>query len=114
MKEGATLKKSDEFKKVYQQGKSVANKLLVLYNLNREDDDLRIGYSVSKKIGKAVVRNRVKRLLRETYRHNKDKFKSGFDLVLIARNPIKDKSYHQIEQSLLDIFNKANLIKDDK
>ncbi len=113
MKERTTLRKTDEFKKVYQQGQSVANRLLVLYNLKRADKDLRVGYSVSKKIGKAVVRNRVKRLLKETYRHNKIKFKRGFDLVLIARNPIKDKSYHQIEQSLVNLFRKANLIKDE-
>ncbi len=111
MKEGATLKKTYEFKKVYRKGKSVANALVVLYYLKREDNCLKIGYSVSKKIGKAVVRNRVKRLLRESYRHNKSKLKTGFDLVLIARNSINTKSYQQVESALLDVFKKADLIK---
>lgn len=105
------LKKTHQFKNVYRNGKSYANKFLVLYILKNKKCARRIGYSVSKKVGKAVVRNRIKRLLREVYRHNKDRLKLGYDLVFIARNPIVDASYHQIEEQANDLFAKAGIIK---
>jgi ribonuclease P protein component len=106
-----TLKKNYQFKRVYKYGESIANRLIVLYHLENNKSKRRIGYSVSKKIGKAVTRNRVKRLFREAYRHNNDKLLSGIDMVLIARKPIADASYQQVEKRLVELFNKANLIK---
>lgn len=111
MKDGK-LKKTHQFKTVYKRGESYANKWLVLYVLKNKKRLRRVGYSVSKKVGKAVVRNRVKRLLREVYRHNQDKLKTGLDLVFIARNPIIDASYHKIEKAVNELFTKAEIIKD--
>ncbi|MCK8816615.1 ribonuclease P protein component [Natroniella sulfidigena] len=105
------LKKTHEFKRVYRRGNSVANRLLVLYVLATREPTRRVGYSVSKKIGKAVVRNRVKRVLKEAYRHNKDKLTTRLDLVLIARKPIVDASYQQIESAMNHLFRKAKILK---
>lgn len=109
-KKSAHLKKSKEFKKTYSLGKSYANKLLVLYVWPKEEEQLKIGFSVGKKIGKAVVRNRVKRLIREAYRLNQHKVKKqGMNLVFIARNRAKDADFLQIERALLDLFKRANI-----
>ena len=105
------LKKTHQFKNVYNNGQSYANRLLVLYVWENKKPFRRIGYSVSKKVGKAVVRNRIKRLLREVYRHNKDKLKVGFDLIFIARNTIVDASYDQIEAAVNNLFAKAGIKK---
>ena len=69
----------------------------------------RIGISVSKKVGKSVVRSRVKRLISESYRLNKLINKKGYDFVFIARVACKDKSYKEVESSLKNLFNKAGL-----
>jgi len=111
MKDGK-LKKTYQFKQVYNYGRSYANKFLVLYVYQNKKKLRRVGYSVSKKIGKAVVRNRIKRLLREVYRHNNEQLKTGLDLVFIARNPIVDASYQQLEQTANHLFNKADIIGD--
>ncbi|PRX31860.1 ribonuclease P protein component [Orenia metallireducens] len=106
------LKKTYEFKKVYKYGKSIADRYIVLYVLHNSSSERKVGYSVSKKIGKAVVRNRIKRVFREAYRHNKDKLITGIDIVLIARKPIVDTSYQQIDKSLNHLFKKAKIIKE--
>ncbi|MBM7557764.1 ribonuclease P protein component [Halanaerobacter jeridensis] len=110
MKDGK-LKKTHQFKNVYNNGQSYANRLLVLYVWENRRKIRRIGYSVSKKVGKAVVRNRIKRLLREIYRHNKDKLEVGYDLIFIARNPIVDASYQQIEAAANNLFAQADIIE---
>lgn len=74
-------------------------------------DEYRIGFSVSKKIGKAVVRNKVKRRLREVCRLNEKIFPQGFDLIIVARVRIKTASYSIIEKSLLDSIRKTGKIK---
>lgn len=109
------IRKNLEFRTVYKRGKSFSNYLLVLYIFkNRKNKDEsgafdRIGISVSKKVGKSVVRSRVKRLISESYRLNKHKFKNGYDFVVIARNPAHDKGYNEIEKALINLFIKAGL-----
>lgn len=100
------LKKRKDFKRVYKRGKSSASKSLVIYVLFNKTDVTRIGFSVSKKIGNAVERNRVKRLLREACRLNMEKIPPGYDIIFIARVRIKKYSYPEIEKEFLKLINK--------
>ena len=111
MKKEQKIRKNIEFRRVYRKGKSYSNYLLVLYifrnNLNI--DKTRVGISVSKKVGNSVVRSRVKRLISESYRLNSSGLKNGYDLVFIARNTTKGKSYSDIENSVINLLRKAGL-----
>ncbi len=98
-----SLKKNDDFKNVYKKGKSYANKYLVMYVLKNNKEVNRIGISVSKKVGNSVVRHRVTRLVRESYRLHENIFNSGLDIVVIGRNNAKSASYAEIESALLHL-----------
>lgn len=103
MKYSESLKKNQSFKKVYTNGISKANRYLVLYILRNETHNNRLGISVSKKTGNSIVRHRLTRLIRESYRLNEERFSRGYDLVVIARGNAKGKSYHDIESALLHL-----------
>jgi ribonuclease P protein component len=103
MKNSQSLKKNADFQNVYRSGKSFANKYLVMYVKENDLGINRIGISVSKKVGNSVVRHRVKRLILESYRLHEDMFNSSLDMVIIARNTAKDKSYHEIESAVLHL-----------
>lgn len=98
-----SLKKNKDFQFVYKNGTSYANRYLVMYVLNRQCKENRLGISVSKKVGNSVVRHRVTRLIRESYRLNERVFQTGFDLVVIARPLAKGRSYQEIEGALLHL-----------
>ena len=104
------LQKDSDFRKVYKHGKSIANKLLVMYTLPNRSEYNRIGISVSKKVGKANVRNKARRRIKESYRLNIDgNIKSGYDIVFIARVAISDADYIDIEKAMKHLIKKANL-----
>ena len=92
--------KNLEFRRVYAKGKSRANDCLVMYVLENGTDVRRLGITVSKKIGNSVVRSRVKRIIKEAYRMQESCFKTGYDYVFIARNPVRDKKSTDLEISL--------------
>ncbi|MBE5951014.1 MAG: ribonuclease P protein component [Lachnospiraceae bacterium] len=98
-----SIKKNDEFKTVYECGKSYANKYLVMYVYKNDKSKNRLGISVSKKVGNSVVRHRIARLLRESFRLNDEKFHSGWDIVVIARVGAKGKNYSDIESAYLHL-----------
>ena len=95
-----SLKKNQDFKVVYQNGTSYANRLLVMYVLKNQHMKNRLGISVSKKVGNSVIRHHLTRLIRESYRLNKEMFNSGLDIVVIARGTARDASFHQISSAL--------------
>ena len=104
------LKKDSDFRQVYKQGKSFANRQLVMYILENKSDYSRVGFSVSKKVGKAVVRNKIKRRIREAYRLNIDEnVKEGLDIIFIARIASSDSDYRDIEKSINHLAKKANI-----
>lgn len=108
------IRKNAEFRTVYRRGKSFSNGLLVLYIYRNHKDLNRLGISVSKKVGKSVIRSKVKRLIFESYRLNKDTIKKGYDLVFVARTAANDKDFWEIEKALKNIFKKAGLLMDEK
>jgi len=116
MKKEQKIRKNVEFRRVYRKGKSYSNYFLVLYVFNNfyNYDKNRVGISVSKKVGNSVVRSRVKRLISESYRLHLGELKNGYDLVFIARNTSKGKSYKEIESSVLNLLSKAGLYNNEK
>ena len=109
MKFTESLKKTYQFRLVYNRGKSSANKYLVLYIFKNRTETNKIGISVSKKVGNSVVRSRITRLIRESYRLNEQNVKKGYDIVVIARNGAKGISYKQINSALLHLFKKNDI-----
>ncbi|MBD5500986.1 MAG: ribonuclease P protein component [Lachnospiraceae bacterium] len=106
-----SLKKNYEFQNVYKNGKSYANKYLVMYIVENNTDRNRIGISVSKKVGNSVVRHRITRLIRESYRLHENIFNSGLDIVVLARNSASSISYEKIESALLHLAKLHHIIK---
>lgn len=103
MKFSESLKKNIDFQKVYCEGKSYANRYLVMYVLQNVTERNRIGISVSKKVGNSIIRHRVKRLIKEAYRLHEDMFNSGLDIVVIARVSAKEISFWEAESALLHL-----------
>lgn len=103
MRFSESLKSNRYFKNVYNHRKSYANRYLVMYVSENGSDKNRLGISVSKKVGNSVVRHRVSRLIRESYRLHEDLFRSGYDLVVVARVNAKDAKYAEIESALLHV-----------
>ena len=108
-KDFKTLPKNEDFQKVYKRKRSFANGLLIMYTLKNNLPGNRLGISVSKKTGNSVVRHRVTRLIREAYRLNADLIKKGFDIVVVVRPELKDKSYEKTESALIHLLKKHGL-----
>ena len=106
-----SLKKNYDFQNVYKTGKSYANKYLVMYVVENHSDKNRLGISVSKKVGNSVIRHRVTRLIRESYRLHENIFNSGLDIVVIARKNAASVSYKEIESALLHLAKLHHMIK---
>lgn len=102
------LKKNIDFKRVYNNKNSVANKHLVFYTL-KTNGESRIGFSISKRVGNAAVRNKIKRRLREISRLNSYKIKDGYDIICIVRVLAKDVDYKTLNGSFLHLLKKADL-----
>ena len=105
-----SLKKNKDFQNVYRNGKSYADKYLVMYVLENGLESNRIGISVSKKVGNSVVRHHLTRLLRESYRLHEEMFHSGWDIVVIVRKKKKNEGYHKLKSSLLHLSNLHGII----
>ena len=104
------LRRNSDFQQVRQNGKFYASPLMVLAFLRNELNHSRFGFVVNKRLGNAVKRNKIKRRMREATRLQLPQIEPGFDLVIIARQPIREASYREIEQSLLYLLRKSNLL----
>ena len=109
MQRSESLKKNQDFQKVYRNGTSKGNRYLVMYVLKNQYMKNRLGISVSKKVGNSVVRHRLTRLIRESYRLNEEKFDRNLDIVVIARNSAKDRSYQEIESALMHLAGRMKI-----
>ena len=112
MKFSGALKLNHIFRRLYA-SQGHANGLLVLYARKNRSDRNRVGITVSKKLGHAVVRNRVRRRLREVYRLNEDKFLPGWDVVVVARSRAVDCSFDQLRRAYLSLAQKAGILRED-
>ena len=112
MKFTQSIKKNFQFRFVYNKGKSLANRLLVRYVVKNKKytDTNRLGISVSKKVGKSVVRSRVTRLIKESYRLSEEDIKQGYDIVVIARVSANGADYKEINKALLSLLKKHDLL----
>lgn len=111
MKFSVSLKKNYEFRRLYSKGKSAVTPHLVVYFRKYRKDGNRIGISVSGKVGGAVVRNRVRRRLREVYRLNEDKLCEGCDIIIVARVRSVQAEYSQLDKAFLDACLKLGILK---
>ncbi|WP_208587159.1 ribonuclease P protein component [Gracilibacillus suaedae] len=112
MKKAWRIKKNSEFQEVFKKGASFANRQLVIYYLHKEQQQhYRVGLSVSKKIGNAVVRNQVKRYIRQAFLELDTNIKSDYDIIIIARQPTKEMDFHEIKKSVNHLLYKTKLLE---
>ena len=103
MEYSESLKKNRDFQVVYKSGTSYANRYLIMYVKENQLEKNRIGISVSKKVGNSVVRHRLCRLVRESYRLYEQEFHRGLDIVVVARTSAKERTFREIESALLHL-----------
>jgi len=108
-KEHLTQKR--QFEEIYSRGGAWVNRLLVMRASPNDMLYNRYGFSVSKRIGSAVIRNHVRRLIRENIRQVK--IRSGWDIIFIARNPVAKSNYNTIKIAIIDLLQRANLLVEE-
>ncbi len=112
MKRQTTLKENYEFRRVYNKGKTGVSPFLVVYARPNRAGRNRLGVTVSTKLGKAVVRNRVRRRLREIYRLSQPQMKQGFDVVLVARTRAANAAYRELSRAFRRCCAELELLED--
>lgn len=113
MKKDYRIKKSTDFDKIIKKRKSFANKQFIIYYDKNEIEHMRLGISVSKRLGKAHKRNKIKRYIREVFKTRKDKLKS-YNLIVIARNQVVDLTLEEYEKSIDHILKKLKMYKEKR
>lgn len=112
LKRAYRLKSSVDFQAVYAKGRSAANKAAVIYALTQKSSALsRIGFAAGKKLGKAVVRNRIKRRITEAVRAFWPRVKPGYYIIIIARHAAKDMAFPQLQARVLELFDRAGVVR---
>ena len=111
MKFSSSLKLNHIFQRLYR-SQGQANGFLVLYARRNRQNANRVGITVSKKLGHAVVRNRVRRRLREVYRLHEERFSPGWDIVVVARTRAIKAPFDTLTESYLSLAEKAGILKD--
>ena len=110
MQDPKKLKKRWEFQNAYHRGNKYWNRYFVIYVLNTDAKALRLGITVSKKVGKSVQRNRVKRLIREAFRQLRPKMEIGYDVVVVGRTPASGLTCQETRNALAHLFQKAAIL----
>ena len=112
MKFSTSLKLNHVFRRLYRTS-GFAGPYLVFYTRKNREGINRVGITVSKKLGKAHIRNRIRRRLREVYRLNEDKFLPGWDIVLVARGKALDADFEALTRSFLSLAEKAGILREE-
>ena len=113
MKAAVTLKENRDFRRLYRKGATAVDRCMVLYCRRSGSSVNRFGFTVSTKLGHAVVRNRVRRRLREVVRLNAGSVKTGYDIVIVARTRCINAKFSHIEQDYLAACRKLGLMRDE-
>ena len=108
-----SLKQNHLFRRLYQKGKSSAGSCLVIYCRKNGQTINRLGLTTGVKLGHAVVRNKIRRRIREAYRLSEQKFLSGYDIVIVARHAAVQADFTEISNCLLKQADKLGLLKKD-
>ena len=108
------MKRNKTFRYVYRKGKSVPSKMLVMIYNKSKTGMVKVGFSVSKRIGNSVTRNRIKRRLREAFRPFIPDVKPGYDIIFIARDAVKDAEFDQISAAMEGMLTKAGLMAGER
>ena len=114
MKRFPSIKKNSDFQYIYRNGKSYANRLLVMYVVRSGQEANSIGISVSKKVGNSVVRHHVTRLLREIFRLNHNKIETGLNIILVARSAAATSDYRHLEGAYMHLCGLHHILKESK
>ena len=114
MKAEITVKENYEFRRIYRKGKSVVSPYMVLYCQKNRQGRTRLGVTVSTKLGKAVVRNRVRRRFREIWRLNKADMQPGWDIILVGRVRAVEAPYQKLDKSYRKLLQEAGLLLEEK
>ena len=113
MKASCTLKKNHEFRRMYRKGASAVGPYMVLYSRRNGLDHNRLGITVSVKLGKAVVRNRARRRLRETVRLEEGNLTPGWDIVVVARGRCLSMPFPQLRESYRRLCGELHMLRGD-
>ncbi|NLS45259.1 MAG: ribonuclease P protein component [Firmicutes bacterium] len=105
------LRKNEEFRRVFDSGKSFVGRNLVIYTYENGFSYNRVGVTVSRKFGGAVERNQLKRILREAWRNQKGKLQKGFDLVIVPRMKAKAASFQEISRELQQLLERSDILE---
>ena len=106
------LRKKSDFSAIYNKGKSVGDRYVVLFYRKNGLTYNRTGFLASKKVGNSVKRNRARRLMKEAYRTFYGELPQGYDFIIIARNTISGRKCADVEKSLKSAFKKTGVLKD--
>ena len=104
------IKKNKEFQRIFKKGKSFANRQFIVYVWKSDQPEFRLGLSVSKKVGNAVTRNRIKRYIRQAFLECKEDLMQTADYVIIARQQAADLDYHESKKSLEHVLKFARAL----
>lgn len=110
MKQTCSIKAPHLFRRAYAKGKNAATPTLVLYARKNGQEYNRLGLTVGTKVGKAHIRNRVRRRLRESYRLREDAVKKGYDLVIVARTGAAQARFRELDRHLGSVLKRLELL----
>lgn len=115
LKKEYRVKKNKEFQEAFKKGTSFANRQFVVYSLEKlEQNHFRIGPSVSKKIGNAVMRNQIKRYIRQAFLEMENDLNDHYDYIIIARKPVATMDFHDIKKSLTHVLKLSKVFQQRK
>jgi ribonuclease P protein component len=112
MKKTYRIKKNTEFQEIFKKGKSVANRQFVVYSFNRAgNENFKFGLSVSKKVGNSVIRNQIKRYLRQTLLELSNQIHKDVEFIIIARKPAATMDFAEIKSSMIHVLRLAKILE---